>query len=116
MSELHETVTGFEGDRKSGMGRDTEDMLEKRGWRKMATGTWFYDRTVPMEVAVYAKPASLASSRFDEDDHLLDASPIPETKDGFLYFYMPGKFGEYMTIDEAKAAADAEPWGPVKWD
>lgn len=60
--------------------------------------------------------ASLASSRFDEDDHLIDASPIPETKDGFLYFYMPGKFGEYMTIEEAKAAADAEPWGPVKWE
>jgi hypothetical protein len=98
------------------MGRDTEDLMEKRGWRKMATGTWFYDRTVPMEVAVLAKPASLASARFDDDDHLIDASPIPETKDGFLYFYMPGKFGEYMTIEEAKAAADAEPWGPVKWD
>jgi len=111
---LHETVTDFYGDRKSGMGRGT--ILEERGWRKMASGTWFYDRTVPMEVAVWAKPASQASSRFNEDDQLIDASPIPETKDAFLYFYLPGKFGEYMTIEEAKAAADAEPWGPVNWN
>jgi hypothetical protein len=90
--------------------------MEKHGWRKVATGIWFYDRTVRMEVAVWAKPASLASSRFDEDDQLIEASPIPETKDGFLYFHMPGRFSEHMTIEEAKAAADAEPWGPVQWD
>jgi hypothetical protein len=67
-----------------------------------------------MKLVVWAKPARLASSRFDGDDNLVESSPIPETKDGFLYSYWPG--GEYMTIEEAKAAADAEPWGPVKWD
>jgi hypothetical protein len=98
------------------MSRDIDAAMEGRGWQKVATGTWLYDRTVPMEVVVWAKPARLASSRFDEDDHFVEASPIPETKDGFLYLYWPGRFGEYMTIEEAKAAADAEPWGPIKWD
>lgn len=62
-----------------------------------------------------AKPVHLASSRFDEEEHLLETSPIPEHKDGFLYFYSPGRFREYLTIEEAKAA-DAELWGPIKWD
>jgi hypothetical protein len=90
--------------------------MEGYGWRKVATGTWFYDKTIPMEIAVWAKPARLASSRFDEDDNLIEDKPIPKTKDGFLYCCWPGRFGEYMTVEEAKAAADAEPWGPVKWD
>jgi hypothetical protein len=90
--------------------------MERRGWRKVASGTWFYDRTVPTKMAVWAKPARLAGSRFDEDDHLIESRPIPETKDGFLYFCWPGGSGEYMTVEEAKAAADAKPWGPVKWD
>jgi hypothetical protein len=98
------------------MSRDTEAEREGQGWRKVATGTWFYDRTVPMKLAVWAKPARLSSSRFDEDDHFMENSPIPETKDGFLYSYWPGSFGEYMTVEEAKAAADSEPWGPIKWD
>ncbi len=68
-----------------------------------------------MEVAVWAKPARLASSRFDEDDRFIEDSPVPETKDGFFYYYSPGR-GEYLTAEEAKAAADAEPWGPVEWD
>ena len=97
------------------MSRDVDAFMEKRGRRKVATGIWFYDQTVPMEIAVWAKPACQASSRFDEDDHLVDTSPMPETHDGFLYFCWPGR-GEYLTIEEAKRAADAEPWGPVKWD
>jgi hypothetical protein len=72
-----------------------------------------------MGIEVWATPARLASSRFEEDDHgnfvVVESRPIPETKDGFLYFCVPGR-GEYMTVEEAKAAADAEPWGPVKWD
>jgi hypothetical protein len=97
------------------MSRDIEAAMERQGLRKVATGTWLYDRTVPMELIVWAKPAHLASSRFDEDEHLIETSPIPETKDGFLYFYWPGGFREHMTIEEAKANADAEPWGPIKW-
>lgn len=98
------------------MKRHVDAEKEARGYRKVAIGTWLYDRTVPKKLIVWAKPAHFASSRFDGDDQLIESSPIPQTLDGFLYFYWPGTFGEYMTIEEAKAAADAEPWGPVKWD
>jgi hypothetical protein len=90
--------------------------LEGRGWRKIVSGTWFYDRTVPMRMSVWAKPARLASSRFDEDDHLDESKPIPETKDGYLYCCWPGNCGEPLTIEDAKSAADTQPWGPVTWD
>ena len=93
-----------------------DKQLEERGWRKVATGTWFYDRTVPMPASIWAKPARLASSRFDEDDKLDETKPIPETLDGFLYCCWPTHVGEHLTIESAKAAADAKPWGPVKWD
>jgi hypothetical protein len=86
-----------------------------RGWRKVATGTWFYDKTIPKPIAVWAKPASEASSRYDEDDKLDESRPIPETRDGFLYVTRPGR-GEFLTLEEAKASADAQPWGPVAWD
>jgi hypothetical protein len=102
--------------RRSALSRDEEARKEGRGERKLATGTWFYDRTVAMEVAIWAKPARLASSRFDDDDQFMEDSPIPETKDGFFYYYWPGRWGEYLTAEEAKAAADAEPWGPIEWD
>jgi hypothetical protein len=86
-----------------------------RGWRKIATGTWRYDNTVPKPIALWAKPASDSSTRYDDDDQLDESRPIPKTKDGFLYFTWPGR-GEFLTIEEAKASADREPWGPVKWD
>jgi hypothetical protein len=86
-----------------------------RGWRKVVTGTWFYDGTVPNPIAVWAKPASESYSRYDEDDELDEHNPIPETRDGFLYCTVPGQ-GEFLTVEEAKASADAQPWGPVRWD
>jgi hypothetical protein len=89
---------------------------EANGWRKVATGTWFYDRTVPKPITVWAKPASRSFSRYDDDDQLVESRPIPETKDGFLYSCQPGRGEEFLTIEEAKASADAEPWGPVAWD
>jgi hypothetical protein len=98
------------------MGDDIDAIHEGYGWRKVATGTWFYDKIVPKPIAVWAKPARFAASRFDEDDQLIETRAIPETKDGFLYFFFPGRSGEYFTVEEAKAAADAAPWGPVQWD
>jgi hypothetical protein len=89
---------------------------EKYGWRLIATGTWFYDRIVPRPVSIYAKPASLAWARYDDDGHLEDASPIPETQDGFFYFCVPGGKQEHLTLDLAKAEADTMPWGPIRWD
>jgi hypothetical protein len=90
---------------------------EKRDYRKVGSGTWFYDRTVPMKIELWAKPARFAFSRFDEDDQLIETRPVPETNDGFLYFLLPVQGSdEYLSIEEAKAAADAKPWGPIEWD
>ena len=82
----------------------------------VATGTWFYDRTIPKPISIYAKSPRFACSRYDDDDQLDESRSIPETLDGFLYHCFPGPGGEYLTIEEAKAAADGQPWGPVKWD
>jgi hypothetical protein len=91
-------------------------MLEKLGWRKVATGSWLYDGLAPKPITLWAKPAHLSSSRFDDDDQLDETRPIPETKDGFLYCCQYGGRGEFLTVEDAKAEADAQPWAPVKWD
>jgi hypothetical protein len=82
----------------------------------VATGTWFYDQVAPMRIAICAKEAPFASSRYDEDDQLDETRSIPQTLDGFLYYTNLGSIGDHLTVDEAKAAADRQPWGPVKWD
>jgi hypothetical protein len=82
----------------------------------VATGTWFYAGTAPVRISVHSKPAKFASSRYDEDDQLDESRPIPETKDGFLYRCHPVGGPDHLTVDEAKAWADRQPWGPVKWD
>lgn len=38
------------------MSNHWEEDRRARGWRKVATGTWLYDRTVPT-IAIWAKPA-----------------------------------------------------------
>jgi len=81
----------------------------------VATGTWYYDGTVPMLNKIYAKLARFASSRYDDDDELDESRPIPGTKDCLLYYCWPGR-GEHLTIEDAKKHADAEPWAPVIWD
>ncbi|WP_152428510.1 hypothetical protein [Methyloferula stellata] len=80
----------------------------------VATGTWFYDHSVPKPIVIYAKPARYASSRYDDDDQLDESRPIPETPDGFVYFCWPGGHDQ-PTIEDAKAWANAQPWGPVIW-
>jgi len=59
----------------------------------------------------------MAYSRFDyETDQINESRPVPETKDGFLYFCSLGKSGGHLCVDDAKAWANAQPWGPVSWD
>jgi len=84
--------------------------------RMVAGGTWLYDGTVRQRLAIYAKPARFAASRYDDNDQLDETRPIPNTKDGFLYYCWPGRSGEHLTIEDVKAWADAQPWGPVNWD
>ena len=98
------------------MDRSTDAHMERLGRRKVASGTWYYDRTVPMRISVWAKPAAQASSRYDDDDQLDESRPIPTTVDGFLYFCWPGGRGEHQSVDAAKAETDYQPWAPVTWD
>jgi hypothetical protein len=98
------------------MSKNINVLLEERGWRKVASGTWLYDQSVSMPTSIWAKPAHLASSRFNEDDQLDESAPIPATKDGYLYCCWPANCGEHLTIEEAKAAASAKSWGPIVWD
>jgi hypothetical protein len=70
----------------------TQDFnLGEEGWRRVGTSSWLYDGLVPTKIAIWARPAYLASSRFDDDDQLDEVIPIPETKDGFLYCCWPGE-------------------------
>jgi hypothetical protein len=87
------------------------------GVEVVATGTWLYDRTAPRPISIMRKPATMAYSRFDyETDQVDESRPVPETKDGFLYFCSLGQSGEHLDIEGAKAWADAQPWGPVSWE
>jgi len=82
----------------------------------VATGTWLYDQQVPSPISILRKQAKWASSRYDwETDHWDESRPVPDTVDGFLYYCSLGKSGEHLTVDDAKAWADAQPWGPVSW-
>lgn len=82
----------------------------------VATGTWFYDKTVPRPVSIRARPARYASSRYDDDDQLDESTPIPQTPDGMIYQCSLGAGGDHETLVAAKAWANAQPWGPVTWD
>lgn len=87
---------------------------------KVAEGTWYYDGKIPRRIAAYRKEARLASSRFDRsidrEPSLDESQPIPETKDGFLYYCLLTNSGEHLSLAELKAWANSQPWGPVKWD
>jgi hypothetical protein len=91
-------------------------MVDRDRDRIVAGGTWLYDGVVPQRVAIYATPARFASSRYDDDDQLDESRPIPTTRDGFLYYCWPWVSSGHLTVEEAKAWADAQPWGPVRWD
>jgi hypothetical protein len=60
----------------------------------------------------------LEDDRRDTDDEptIDESRPVPQTTDGYLYFCLLGGSGEHLSIDEVKAWADAQPWGPVTWD
>ena len=88
--------------------------------KAVARGIWYYDGSVPQRIEVYRKEARLASSRFNrdtDDEPTIDESrSIPPTKDGYLYYCLLGSSGEHLSVEEVKAWADAQPWGPVEWD
>jgi len=84
--------------------------------RTVASGFWLYDGAVRRLVEITAKPVSEASSRYDDQERLVQSRPIPETHDGYLYEVGVATGGEFASLAEAKAWADAQPWGPVEWN
>lgn len=84
------------------------------GQKIVATGTWLYDGTMPQHIEITSRPVELASSRY-VDEELDEASAIPQTPDGFVYYVGVTRGGQFRTLDDAKAWADAQPWGPVQW-
>jgi hypothetical protein len=86
----------------------------------VAIGTWLYDGAVPRRIELLSKPATTAYSRWIEDqqsgEFLIDeATPVPETQDGLLYHVGATGGGEFLSVAEAIAWADKQPWGPVEW-
>ena len=82
--------------------------------KKVASGTWLYGGIVPHKIEIYAVPVEFAGSRYDNEDHLDENSAIPETPDGHVYSVNGGH--ECKSLAEAMEWADAQPWGPVRWD
>jgi hypothetical protein len=82
--------------------------------KKVASGTWLYGGIAPRRIEIFAVPVEFACSRYDEDDHFDEASPTPETPDGHVYVTSFGH--ECESLAEAINWADAQPWGPVRWD
>ena len=66
VARLAKLYLEVEFSRRSSMSPDVYATWEQRGYRQVATGTWFYDRTVPMKIVVWAKPARFAYARFED--------------------------------------------------
>jgi hypothetical protein len=86
-------------------------------------GTWLYDGSVPMRIEIVAQNDDVRHGwELDELEHVVEEHggepwdvglPRPMGPDGVLYSAGGPQFD---TIEEAKAWADAQPWGPVTWD
>ena len=68
-----------------------------------------------------ARSAALVYSRWREDEEtgefIVDAdAPIPVTSDGLVYYVGATSGGEFVSVADAIAWADRQPWGPVQWD
>ncbi|MFB7880883.1 hypothetical protein [Brevundimonas diminuta] len=86
-------------------------------------GFWLYDGTVRMPVSVMKRNFDRDHADYLEEmehvrlQHNYEMPPPPPPKlpgpDG-VFYYVLGSPG-FETIDEAKAWADNQPWGPVTW-
>lgn len=95
-------------------------MAQDRNWLVVARGTWLYDGTVPREIELIARPVALASSRWIEDENtgefvIDERAPVPKTPDGLVYYVGATSGGEFLTMADAIAWADRQPWAPVAW-
>lgn len=88
--------------------------LKKYEEKIVATGTWYYDKTIPKRIVVYTVPAEFCWARYNDEDELEESRPVPVTPDGLVYKTDCG--GEKFTLKEIKLWADTQPWGPCEWD
>ncbi len=90
-------------------------MVKPPVWTVAVTGTMLYDGIVPRRIDIFARRAEFAASRYNDDEEVDHSAPIPQTPDGFVYYVDDTAGGEFLTIADAMAWADSQPWGPVKW-
>jgi hypothetical protein len=76
------------------------------------SGTWLYDGAIPKLITIIARNFDYSYDPDNED--CADHAETPLGPDGRLY-YVTHSWQPYQTLAEAKAWADAQPWGPVKW-
>jgi hypothetical protein len=82
----------------------------------VASGVWLYDGAVEKDVRVLARGYDDAWLAFYADGHGAGSGePPPLNLEGVLYFVdWPGS-PAFESLAEARAWADRQPWGPVRW-
>jgi hypothetical protein len=81
------------------------------------TGTWLYAGVQLQHVAIIARNYDVEFSMLAAEDALEpDDQPIPLGPDGRLYYVQGTSSPGHPTFEEAMAWADAQSWGPVKWN
>lgn len=88
----------------------------------VASGFWLYDGSVRMPIAVVKRNFDILHAMYLEEmehvrhDHGYELPPKPPAKPGpDGVFYSVANSPDFETIEEAKAWADVQPWGPVSW-
>lgn len=81
----------------------------------VARGTFLYDGTAPMDVQIVGHDFDYHYATAQEDELEPGQEPTPLGEDGLLYQVRPGGSPLFQTVQAAKAWADEQPWGPVKW-
>jgi hypothetical protein len=99
--------------------------LDDENGEAVAWGTWLYGGTAPMRVAVAASTVDRVHWwALEEIEHVRSShgteleplgAPRPMGPDGVMYHIQNTASPDFDTIEEAKAWADAQPWGPVRW-
>jgi hypothetical protein len=78
-------------------------------------GTWRYDGRTHERITIIARNYDMRHSTYEADGMLDEGEqPVPLGPDGRLY-YVAGS-PPLRTLEEAKAWAEKQPWGPVEWD
>ena len=78
------------------------------------SGTWLYGGVKAERISILARNYDYYYAMYEEADALEGEEPTPLGPDGRLYYVSASP--PLPTIEEAKAWADSQPWGPVDWD